>query len=166
MTDRERFLNVMNYKPVDRCVYGAGIGTWPETIERWKTEGYDPDNPPRFNVDHWEWQGGWFFPNPPFEKKILSENAETVLFINHEGITMRERKDNPMSSMPQFVKFPIETREEFRRFHKERMQPDLAATCASGSGLTNTPWPKVRPPLTPNCTAFGPWWKKEAMSPD
>jgi len=126
MNDRERFLNVMNYKTVDRCVYGVA-GAWPETIERWKTEGYDPDNPPRFDTDRWEWQGGWFFPNPPFEKKILSEDAETVLFINHEGITMRERKNNPYSSMPQFVKFPVETREEFRRFYKERMQPDLSA---------------------------------------
>lgn len=126
MTDRERFLNVMNYRPVDRCVYTAE-GAWPETFERWKTAGYDPDNPPQFATDYWEWQCLWFFPNPPFEKKILSEDAETVLFINHEGITMRERKDNPMSSMPQFVKFPVETRDEFRRFYKERMQPDLAA---------------------------------------
>src|SRR5450759_2539600 len=39
----------------------------------------------------------------------------------------RERKDNPYSSMPQFVKFPVESREEFRRFYKERMQPDMAA---------------------------------------
>lgn len=38
---------------------------------------------------------------------------------------MRELKNNPMSSMPQFVKFPVETREEFRRFWRERMQPNL-----------------------------------------
>ena len=30
-----------------------------------------------------------------------------------------------MSSMPQFLKFPVETRQEFRQFWKERMQPDL-----------------------------------------
>jgi uroporphyrinogen decarboxylase len=39
---------------------------------------------------------------------------------------MKEMKNNPYSSMPQFLKFPVETREEFRRFWKERMQPDLA----------------------------------------
>ncbi len=40
---------------------------------------------------------------------------------------MRERKDNPYSSMPQFVRFPVETREDFRAFARERLQPNLAA---------------------------------------
>lgn len=126
MTDRERFLNCMNYKPVDRCPF-RNFGAWPETIERWKSEGYRPEDEPLFAVDHWEWQGGWFFPNPPFERKIVEENETTVLYINHEGILMRERKDQPYSSMPQFVRFPVETREDFRRFMRERMNPDLAA---------------------------------------
>jgi uroporphyrinogen decarboxylase len=39
---------------------------------------------------------------------------------------MKEMKNNPLSSMPQFVKFPVQTREEFRAFWKERMQPDLS----------------------------------------
>ena len=29
--------------------------------------------------------------------------------------------------MPQFVRFPVETREQFRKFWRERMQPDLAS---------------------------------------
>lgn len=127
MNDRERFLNVMNYKPVDHGVYGAGVAAWPETLERWKTEGYDPAVEPLFKTDHWGIIGHWFFPNPPFEHKVIEEDDRTILYINHEGILMRERKDNPYSSMPQFVKFPVESREEFRRFYKERMQPDLAA---------------------------------------
>ncbi|MCX7795035.1 MAG: hypothetical protein N2380_00715 [bacterium] len=127
MTSRERFLNILEYKPVDRCIYGVGMGAWPETIERWKSEGYDPSREPLFDTDRWVWIGHWFFPNPPFEKKIIAEDDRTILYINHEGILMRERKDNPMSSMPQFVKFPVETREDFRRFMKERMQPDLAS---------------------------------------
>ncbi|HPP66312.1 MAG TPA: uroporphyrinogen decarboxylase family protein, partial [bacterium] len=36
-----------------------------------------------------------------------------------------EKKDNPYSSMPQFVRFPVETRKDFRDFWKERMVPDL-----------------------------------------
>lgn len=127
MTSRERFWNILEYKPVDRCIYGVGMGTWPETIERWKAEGYDPSKEPLFDTDRWVWMGHWFFPNPPFEKKVIAEDDRTILYINHEGILMRERKDNPMSSMPQFIKFPVETREEFRKFMKERMQPDLAS---------------------------------------
>jgi hypothetical protein len=127
MTDRERFLNVMTYRPVDRGVYCPWGGPWPETVERWRTEGYDPAGQPLFETDHWEWQSHWFFPNPPFEREVIEEDDRTIVYINHEGILLRERKDQPHSSMPQFVRFPVETREDFRRFWQARMQPDLAA---------------------------------------
>lgn len=127
MTPRERFLACMNYQPVDRTPFWSW-GGWPETVERWKKEGYDPAKgipeealaDPRIGSSH------WFFPNPGFEHKVVSEDAEHVVYINHEGILMKEMKNNPSSSMPQFLKFPVETREDFRRFWKERMQPDLA----------------------------------------
>ena len=44
MTDKERFYGVMDYKKVDRCVYRLGMGVWPETIERWKNEGFNPND--------------------------------------------------------------------------------------------------------------------------
>jgi uroporphyrinogen decarboxylase len=126
MTARERFNNTMEYKPVDRPIFGFWVGAWSETIERWVKEGYDPKKP-LIEADPRAWEGGWFFPNPPFERKVIEENNETILYINHEGILMRERKDNPSSSMPQFVKFPVESRDEFRKFWKDRMKPDLEA---------------------------------------
>jgi len=126
MNDLERFRSCMAYEPIDRAPYRSW-GPWPETIERWKNEGYDPDNPPDFGTDHWEWQSRWFRPNPPFEYKVIEETDETVLYINHEGILMRELKEHRESSMPQFVRFPVHTRKEFRAFWRERMQPDLAA---------------------------------------
>jgi uroporphyrinogen decarboxylase len=78
-------------------------------------------------MDRWDWHGGWFFPNPPFEKEVVEQDDQTVTYINREGILMRELKNFPQSSMPQFVRFPVETRKDFRRFWKKRMQPDLAA---------------------------------------
>jgi uroporphyrinogen decarboxylase len=82
-------------------------------------------------IDRWHWEGGWFFPNPPFERTVIEEDERTVLYVNHEGILMRERKDNPLSSMPQFVRFPVESREDFARFRRERFRPDLAARLGS-----------------------------------
>ena len=125
MNELERFHACMNYKPVDRAPFWIW-GPWPETAERWRREGYDPDRPPAYGDDQRSTEGQWFFPNPPFEHKVLEEDDEHILYVNHEGILMRELKGNPMSSMPQFVKFPVDTREEFRRFWRERMQPDLA----------------------------------------
>jgi len=125
MNDLERFRACMAYEPTDRAPYRSW-GPWPETIDLWKTQGYDEDNPPDFGTDYWEWQSHWFRPNPPFEYKVIEETEETVLYINHEGILMRERKEHRQSSMPQFVRFPVRTREDFRKFWKERMQPDLS----------------------------------------
>ncbi|HEY64370.1 MAG TPA: hypothetical protein G4O02_07330 [Caldilineae bacterium] len=125
MNDLERFYACMNYQPVDHAPFWAW-GGWPETIERWKREGYDPE---RMNLnmgaDRRQVFSKWFFPHPPFERKVITEDETHILYVNHEGILMRELKHNPMSSMPQFVRFPVETREDFRRFWKERMRPDL-----------------------------------------
>ena len=130
MNNRERFLATMRYQPVDRTLFWA-FGAWPETIERWKSEGYDPNNPPIVE-DKRDWEGHWFFPAPPFGHEIVSEDAATVTYINEEGILLRERKDNPYSSMPQFIRFPVETREDFRKFWKERMNTDLTARIGAG----------------------------------
>lgn len=127
MTDRARFLGVLGGKPVDRCVYTAWANAWPETVERWRAEGCPPGKGSPFPHDRWIDHGRWFFPNPPFEKRVVEETAEAVLYMNEEGILMRERRDHRLSSMPQFVRFPVESREEFRKFWGERMRPDLAS---------------------------------------
>jgi len=125
MNDLERFLACMNYQPVDRVPFWDW-GAWPETIERWQSEGYDPAvYEPASLADRRNALGSWFFPNPPFEHAVLDEDERSIIYINHEGILMKEMKGNPMSSMPQFLKFPVENRQEFRTFWNDRMQPDL-----------------------------------------
>ncbi|MBM4039496.1 MAG: hypothetical protein FJ290_13370 [Planctomycetes bacterium] len=126
MNDVGRFRACMEYGEVDRAPFWDW-GAWPETVERWKAEGFDPNRHPAAICDQRHWVGHWFFPNPPFERKIISEDASHVVYVNHEGILMMERRDQPQSSMPQFLKFPVETREEFRGFWAERMRPDPAA---------------------------------------
>lgn len=125
ITERERFHACMAYQPVDHTPFW-GWGAWPETIERWKREGYDPEkNNPEHIACPRLWIGHWFFPHPKFEHKIVGEDETHVVYINHEGILMKEMKNNPASSMPQFLKFPVSNRQEFRQFWEERMQPDL-----------------------------------------
>jgi hypothetical protein len=126
MNDLERYHACMNYKSVDR-VPTWFWGPWPETVERWKNEGYDPVKfDLKMGLDTWQVPYDWFFPIPPFSKEIVEENEHWILYVNHEGILLREQKVNPASSMPQFVKFPVENRKEFRKFWNERMRPDLS----------------------------------------
>lgn len=126
MTDLERFRACMAYQPVDHIPFWDW-GAWPETLERWTREGYQPGvNDPAQVADQRNAFGNWFFPQPPFEHQVVNEDEQYITYINHEGILMKEMKNNPMSSMPQFIKFPVETRQEFRRFWQERMQPDLS----------------------------------------
>jgi uroporphyrinogen decarboxylase len=125
MTELERFHACMAYRPVDHTPFWDW-GAWPETIERWKREGFDPDhfNPAR-QADQRNVIGHWFFPYPPFEHQVIGEDDEHIIYVNHEGILMKELKDNPFSSMPQFLRFPVEDRADFHRFWRERMQPGL-----------------------------------------
>mgnify|MGYP005633963139 CR=1 FL=1 len=43
MKDRERFLNTLNFKPVDRLPMIEWAGWWDKTIDRWKKEGLPND---------------------------------------------------------------------------------------------------------------------------
>ncbi len=126
MNELERFRACMDYQPVDRPPFW-NWGAWPETIERWKAEGYDPAvYEPGNLADGRISIGHWFFPNPPFEHTVLEENDRHIVYVNHEGIIIKEMKDQPFSSMPQFLKFPVENQQEFQQFWQERMKPDLS----------------------------------------
>jgi hypothetical protein len=128
MTDLERFHATMNYAPRDRAPFHEfPWPTWPETAEKWASEGgYDPQKT-GFGCDRWVVEFQWFFPTPPFEYEILDQDETTITFVDPQGIVLREFKNNPLSSMPAFIRFPVETRADFRKFWGERMKPDLTA---------------------------------------
>jgi len=126
MKDWERFQATMSYGERERAPFHEFFWpTWPETVERWAAEGgYDPATTD-FGCDRWVVESSWFMPHPPFGRTVLAEDAEYVTYVDAQGIVLREFKRNPLSSMPQFIRFPVRTREDFRRFWKERMRPDL-----------------------------------------
>ena len=140
MNDLERFHCCMDYGAVDHHPFW-GWGAWPETLEKWREQGYEADGEATAEekqaFDRWGTMSirprgdrrqvfdNWFYPCPQFAHEVLEEDDHTVVYVNIEGIVMRELKVNPMSSMPEFVRFPVETREDFRRFRRERMRDDL-----------------------------------------
>jgi uroporphyrinogen decarboxylase len=126
LTSRERFLASLGYGAVDRVFYFPTDG-WPETEERWRREGWDGRPLVEvFDTDRLIWCGHLFYPHPPFVEETVAEDETTRTYTNHEGITLREFKDHRHSSMPQFLRFPVETPEEFREFARARLRPELA----------------------------------------
>ena len=129
MTSRERFLKTLAFESVDQPWVRAYAFVWPETCGVWRTQGYDGPElewhgeglPERFGLDMLSRVDPWYGPVPEFEYRVISEDERTKLYINSEGILMRELKEHADTSMPQFVKFPVESIEEFERFAFERL---------------------------------------------
>lgn len=99
------------------------FGAWPETLEIWEKQGYDGKDD--FGADKLVQVQHIFDPFPPFEKKIISEDKRYRIFIDKDGVMMKEFKGREKSSMPQFLRFPVETRQEFRQFWKQKMKSGI-----------------------------------------
>ena len=128
-TGRERFLNVMEYKPVDKVPnYEAGV--WMQTVDVWQKEGLD------ISKVNWDWFTGddyfamdkrWFFPVhlgliPAFEYKILEKTDRYEIFQDSEGRTRKALIEGTVYGsrmcMDEFMQFPVETIEDFRQMKK------------------------------------------------
>lgn len=128
-TSRERFLRTLQFQPVDVPWCRMYAFVWPETELVWRTQGYDGPTlgwhgeglPQRFGLDELLRVDPWYGPVPPFEYQVVEEDERTRLYINHEGILMREFKEHADTSMPQFVKFPVESLAEFEPFAATRL---------------------------------------------
>ncbi len=126
MNARERYRAVTHFEKPDRP-FLTGWGIWPETAARWRNEGWDgrplEEIFPRDPVLGIPVSAG---PWPPFRKRTIEETAEIILYVDHEGIVKREFKgDLGWSSMPQFVRFPVETERDFDRLARTKLSPNL-----------------------------------------
>lgn len=171
LTHRERFLNVMDYKPVDKVPnYEAGV--WGQTRERWAEEGLNENNL------HWNWfTGEEYFSMDPrefidvnygmipkFEYKVL-ERTERYEIIR-DGIG-RVRKaliegmvGGTRACMDEYISFPVSNIDDFRKL-KKRYDPTLGSRYPAQ-------WKKIMLPawknrqhtlvLGKNCSTLGFYW--------
>jgi len=133
MNDRERFINVMEFKPVDR-VPNYELGVWGQTIERWYKEGLPED------VCYWNWfEGEPFFHIdrrafapinvwmvPPFDEEIIEETDRYIVYRHSNGIITKALKEGTVRgtrpSMDQYLEFPVKNRRSFEEI-KKRYNP-------------------------------------------
>ena len=128
-SSRERFMATCAFQPADPPWARWGAFVWPETEIVWRTQGYEgpvldwhgEGLTERFGLDELLRVDPWYGPAPEFEYRVVEEDERVRLYINHEGILMREFKEHTDTSMPQFVKFPVETPADFEQLASERL---------------------------------------------
>jgi hypothetical protein len=123
---------------------------WPETLDRWYLEGLDPslkmpqpddwgamksDEYLRVLVRHFNFDRLDYLRDavisgytdspycPSFERQIIEENGMTRIVRANNGIIQREFVNYETSSMPQYLRFPVENRDDFIAL-LPRLDPD------------------------------------------
>jgi uroporphyrinogen decarboxylase len=123
----ERLVRCLTGGDSDRVPFGVGLGWWPwgEAHANWKRASGQPDLDFARELGY---DAGFVLPAaelgifPGFEYRVLEETAERVVFRDHRGITMRNRKDG--GSMPEFLDYPVKTPADWERVKAERLRID------------------------------------------
>ena len=129
MTDRERFLAVMEYQPADR-IPNHELGVWPQTMDRWAAEGV-PDGAMTYDwfakedyigLDHREYAWVNFDVIPTFEPEVLERTDRYEIIRNGLGVVTKALIEGTVRggrmSMDTYLEFPVKTLADFRELKK------------------------------------------------
>ncbi len=172
MTQRQRFLNLMEYKSVDR-VPNHEVGVWAQTIDCWKAEGLDTDKL------HWRWFWGEEYYNmdyreyiqvnygmiPPFEYQVLEETDRYEIVRHGDGVVTKALKEGSSggmrASMDQYLSFPVTDRESFREIKKRYRTGLQERYPAAWKGNLLPKWKNRDHVLVlgENCSTLGFFWR-------
>ncbi|MBT3271556.1 MAG: hypothetical protein HN368_00255, partial [Spirochaetales bacterium] len=124
MTYRERILAAITGPAVDHPPIPMWLGfhPWTETLERWQLESGISD----LDVDDYfglkplrtfvEVEYG---PFPHVEERVISQDADYIVSIDHRGITKRSRKFG--ESIPEWIDHPIKTEDDWKRYKEKHL---------------------------------------------
>jgi hypothetical protein len=128
ITPRRRFIDTLSFRRVD-CIPQMDFGYWPETIRRWHGEGLprniDTDEEVELflgldrgfeqnlvNGFDGDGERGFIFRVfPKYPEITVEETLSDRIFYNRDGVLVRARRDG--GSVPQFIKFPVESMADF-----------------------------------------------------
>ena len=121
--NRERMIRTCLNQDIDRQPFWFMFGPWPETIERWRTEGLDSDDwmvPFNFDVGFERLPVNLSF-LPYFDWVVLEEDDERRIIRNEFGITYIEKKGH--SSIPMYTDYPVKTASDWEDIKHTRLNP-------------------------------------------
>lgn len=90
MTSRERILATLRRRPIDRLAM-CETGFWPETLERWRGEGYPADADPidYFGLDRMAFANDLFEPSFGLPEQTLEQTDEYRVYRDGYGKTIK-----------------------------------------------------------------------------
>jgi hypothetical protein len=125
MNARERYHQTMEFGQPDRA-FLLHPWLWTSTVERWHNEGLPADTQvdAYFDTDRYEVAPIVVGLLPSIRREVLKEEGETRLVRRAgEGQIIREFVDRPDMNMPQWLDYPLKTREDWEREFKPRLDP-------------------------------------------
>lgn len=125
MDNRERFLRIMRYEPVDRLPVMAVEPFERPAIERWQGEGLPIDQMPPEYLDMAQLidiGGVGVHPIPAFEPRTISEDDEYEVVTTGMGATIKRHRVNP-TTFYGHIDHPIKTRGDWERY-RSRLDPE------------------------------------------
>jgi len=109
---------------IDRQPFWFMFPPWDETIERWRSEGYEgADWRAYFGFD----TGFEILPvnlgfYPKFERKIICEDEEKRTVRDEFGVTFTEFKGH--STIPMYTNYPVSSADDWEKLKAERLDPN------------------------------------------
>ncbi len=129
MNARERYHQTMEFGQPDRA-FLLHPWLWTSTVERWHNEGLpnDVQVDAYFDTDRYETAPIDVGLLPGIRREVLKEEGPTRLVRRAgEGQIIREFIDRPDMNMPQWLDYPLKTREDWEREFKPRLDPKSPA---------------------------------------
>ena len=137
---RDRFYRTYTYQDVDR-VPDIEFGYWPQTIRRWLGEGLPLELTPEETEEMFLKKLDDFFgfdrercqvkvnldPIPAFVEEVLERREYSVIQRDSTGVVAeRYLHDSDASSIPRFIRFPVETPQDWEAMNERYREDDLA----------------------------------------
>lgn len=146
---RDRLLAALERRQPDRLPM-IDLTYWPETLERWKLEGYPPGADPTeyFGLDRLVCINDLFDPSFGLPERTLEETVEQRIYVDRYGKTMKEWRT--ATSPPSILAPALRTPEEWvalksrltpgdDQFNNPEAERQYAAAAEAGEFLAITP---------------------------
>lgn len=171
MTNRERFLALMEYKSVDR-IPNHEVGVWAQTKELWASEGLDTENyfwnwfegDPKWDMDYREYLPINYGLIPTFTEETIEETDRYLIKRHKDGIVTKALKAGSVGGsracMDQYLSFPVESPEDFASL-KKRLIVDIDSRYPENWNDNVAQWNERNHVLvmSRNCGTKGFFWR-------